>query len=94
MLASGALWHHCGAIMSQQAVLRKILRDAPGSLRELAEEAGLAHTTLLRAESGERRVTPETVRAVVGALRRWSGRCDALADALEAAQREEEAEDG
>lgn len=79
---------------SQRAVLRRIIRDAPGSLRELAEEAGLAHTTLLRAESGERGVSPETVRAVVAALRRWSGRFDGLADALEAAQRDEEDDDG
>ena len=76
-------------MLNAQDALRKILQDAPGSIRELADEAGLAHTTLLRAESGARSLTPKTIEAVVTALRKWSERCATLADILEAAEPKE-----
>lgn len=74
---------------ARRAVLQRVLHQAPGSIRELADEAGLAHSTLLRAETGERGITPETVTAVLAALRRWAARCEDLARDLEAAEPEE-----
>ncbi len=68
-----------------QTAFRRTLRDAPCSLRALAREAGLSHSTLLRARDGELPVSPAIVEAVVDALRRWGKRCAKLADELEAA---------
>lgn len=76
-------------MVTSHDALREILQDAPGSIRDLADEAGLAHTTLLRAESGARSLTPKTIKAVVAALRKWSERCASLADTLEAAETKE-----
>ena len=68
-----------------EAAFRRALRDAPCSLRALAREAGVAHSTLVRARDGDMAVTPAIVDAVVEALRRWEEKCSTLADDLEAA---------
>lgn len=70
---------------SKRAVLRRVLESAPGSIRALAREAGLAHVTLLKVRDGDRNLTPERWADVVAALRRWEATCGDLADALEAA---------
>lgn len=69
-------------------MLQRILREAPGSTRELARAAGISEGLLRAVRDGRRTLTPETRRAVVEALRTWAGTCDGLADALEAADLE------
>ena len=61
----------------------KALEDSPCSLRALAREAGVAHSTLVRARDEDVVLTPAVVEAVVTGLRRWSDQCSALADGLE-----------
>lgn len=68
---------------SEPDPLRRVLEEAPGSVRALAEEAGLSDTLLLLVRDGERRLTPRTRQALVSALRRWGERCHELADLLE-----------
>jgi transcriptional regulator with XRE-family HTH domain len=69
-----------------EEALLQALERAPGSLRAIAREAGVPHSTLVRIKQGERGVTPEVAKAVADALRRWSGRCGSaeglLRDAL------------
>jgi hypothetical protein len=72
-----------------RAALRKALRDMPGSIRQLAEEAGLTHPSLIYVRDGRQRLRPENLRAVIRVLRRWARTCARLADELEAAAQEE-----
>ncbi len=65
------------------AVFRRVLDEAPGSIRALAEAAGVSHALLVRVRKGDRGLTSDTVQAVAAALRAWGDRCHALADALE-----------
>jgi DNA-binding phage protein len=74
---------------SVRAVMKEVLRKAPGSIRSLATEAGLSRTALRLAASGEINLTAESVQKVVRALRRWGDRCDQLADKLERAAEED-----
>jgi len=70
---------------SLRTALRRALAGAPCTLRELARAAGVAHSTLLRIQTGERPASPAVAARVAGALRTWGTRCTALADALERA---------
>lgn len=63
--------------------LRRVLDDAPFSIRALAREAGVSHGLLTKIRDGERRLTEETREALVAALRRWGEQCNELADQLE-----------
>ena len=69
-----------------EEALRKALEQAPGTLRAIAREAGVPHSTLVRIKRGERGATVEVARAVADAFGRWSGRCGSaeglLRDAL------------
>lgn len=85
-LASSLGSDQYGHMEEARAVLRTILDEAPGSIRELAREAGISHPLLVAIRDGERRLTPETRDAVAAALRRWAERCEGLAEALEAAE--------
>ena len=71
------------AHMDRLQAFQRALREAPGSLRELARAAHVSHTLLARVRDGERELTDETARAVAAALRGWGETCAALADALE-----------
>lgn len=75
--------YHVGSMERARAVLRTVLEDAPGSIRELAREAGLAHVTLIQVRDGDRNLTRERWADLVAALRRWEDRCGHLADELE-----------
>lgn len=68
-----------------RAAIRRILREAPGSIRELARAAGVDVSLLTRIRDGERSLTPRTARAVSSALRAWGETCLELAEDLEAA---------
>ena len=84
-LATETILYHIGSMESQRDVVRQILEEAPGSIRELAREAGIAHVTLLHVRDGRHKLSPDKATAVVAALRDWSERCANLADRLEAA---------
>lgn len=85
-LAPSPVRPHIEYMETGRAVLQRILRDAPGSIRELAREAGVSHRLLRAARDGDRNLTPATRDAVLRALRTWAGTCSELADALEAAE--------
>ena len=65
-----------------QEAVRRALADAPGSLRALAREAGVPHSTLVRIRQGDRAPTRDVAEALAGALERWSGSCADAADTL------------
>lgn len=71
--------------MKATNVLSQALDEAPGSIRELAREAGVSKSLLLAIRDGRRRLTGETRAKVVAALRRWEATTGDLADALETA---------
>ena len=68
-----------------RAVLRAALQQAPGSIRELAREAGLSEGALRQARDGDIDLTTDSVRRIIRALRRWSKKTADLADRLETA---------
>jgi len=62
--------------MSQlEEAIRRALAEVPGSLRAVARETGVAHSTLVRILNGERSATPEVVEALADALGRWAEQC-------------------
>jgi transcriptional regulator with XRE-family HTH domain len=63
--------------------LRRALREAPCSARELAREAGVPHSTLVRVLAGARNATPVVAAAIAQALKTWGKRCVRLATAIE-----------
>ena len=88
-LAKHGTRHHIGA-MNRKALtnqVRSAIKAAPCSLRELAKEAGVPHSTLVRIRSRQREATPEVSRRLAKALRSWSTRCLKLANAIERAAR-------
>lgn len=97
-LAPTTLPYHNGSMEELRAAVRRALEEAPGSIRELGREAGISHVTLLDVRDGRHGLSPERVRALAGALRRWSDRCAEIADELEEAARgaspEQEEPDG
>ena len=58
-----------------EEALLKALDQAPGSLRAIAREAGVPHSTLVRIKRGERGATVDVAGSVAEALRRWADRC-------------------
>ena len=69
--------------MSQrEEAIRRALAEVPGSLRAVARETGVAHSTLVRILNGERNATPEVVEALADALGRWADRCSSAESLL------------
>jgi len=83
MLLRRAACIRYGYGMETNAVLGRVLKGSPGSIRALAREAGVSHGLLVQIRDGGRRLTPETRRRLATALRRWSETCEELADDLE-----------
>ena len=71
------------AKLTLSATVRRAIERAPCSVRALAREAGLAHTTLTRIRDGETTVTPTAAAAIARALRAWGNRCNQLATDIE-----------
>jgi transcriptional regulator with XRE-family HTH domain len=63
--------------MTLDTALRRAIRNAPSSIRELAKEAGVSHVVLWAIVRGRARATPRVARLVAGALERWGQRCAA-----------------
>lgn len=78
--------HHNGASMDPlSAAVTRALHEAPCSVRALAKEAGVPHSSLVRIQAGQLRATSEVAEAVAKGLRRWGDRCSRLAGAIEKA---------
>lgn len=76
-------------------VLREIRDRAPGSLSQLAKEAGISQPALTYVAQGRFELEPERVQALVRVLRSWGATCEELADRLEdVAESSEEEHDG
>ena len=67
--------------MTLDAAVRRAISKAPGSMRELAKEAGVSHVFLWAIAHGRERATPRVARLVAAALERRGKRC-----AMEAAR--------
>lgn len=68
--------------MSESLKVARAVEVAPGSIRELAAEAGVSDALIRHVRDGRRRLTPATREALAGALRSWAARCEAAADGL------------
>jgi hypothetical protein len=64
------------------ALVRRALREAPCSLRALAREADVPHSTLVRIRGGSLNASPEVADALVKALERWASQTRKLAAAV------------
>ncbi len=69
---------------AQRTAMRKVLKHAPGSVRALAAQAGVQHSTLVRVRAGSHPLSPAANKKIQRALRSWGATCYELADILEA----------
>jgi len=74
------------------AALRRALHQAPCSVRALAREAGVPHSTLVRIQGGALKASPAVAGAIAQALRTWGHRCVGLAKVVEDAANPERRE--
>jgi len=56
-------------------IISQVLDTVPGSLREIAREAGVSHTLLSHVRTGKRNATTALLRALVNALDGWGDKC-------------------
>lgn len=71
-----------------------VLERVPASIRGLARDADVPHTTLLAVRDGDLNLSPAKTVRLVATLRRWAGECSDLADLLEdAAERRGDQDD-
>lgn len=70
---------------SLTTAVREALRKAPCSVRALAREAGVPHSSLVRIQAVQLSASPTLAHSMAKALRKWGDRCDQLAGAIEQA---------
>ena len=58
-----------------EEAVRRALAQVPGSMRALAKEAGIPHSTLVRIKQGQLGASPAVATAVADAFGRWADRC-------------------
>ena len=58
-----------------EEAVRRVLGEVPGSMRALAKEAGIPHSTLVRIRQGHLGASPAVARALADALGRWAREC-------------------
>lgn len=71
--------------MTLPVVLRRAIRQAPCSIRELARRAGVSHAMLAAVAAGSERATPRVATKVAGALEVLTRDCAQHAAALRTA---------
>ena len=64
------------------SAVRRAIETAPGSLRRLADAAGVDHTALVRIRTGERGASSDVAKRVAAALEDWAGDCRDAARAI------------
>lgn len=69
-------------------VAEQVLREAPFSMAQLAEDAGLSYAMLRSWRIGRKRARPQDLARIADALRRKSDQLARHADLLERAARE------
>ena len=74
--------------LSLSTAVRRALRDSPCSLRALAREAGVSHSTLVLIRSGKLDVSPDMAASVTAALKSWANTCQRMAADIAAAGRQ------
>ena len=81
------LLHHIGVVVTDRLsmAVRRALKNTPYSLRALAREAAVPHSTLVRIGSGSLRASPAVADRVAKALRAWGAQCARLAQDVELA---------
>lgn len=67
---------------SLEEAVRRVLGQVPGSMRELAREAGIPHSTLVRIRQGHLGASPAVAEALADALGRWADECSSSEDLL------------
>ena len=72
----------------REVAVARALRVAPGSLRAVADEAGVSESLLRAIRDGERSATPVTVEVVAAALERLAQRHADAARLLRRVQQE------
>ena len=71
--------------VTHTASLRTLLKESkrlPGTVRALARQAGVPHTTLVRIAAGELGASPMVAERVAAALDSWARSCSAGAEKL------------
>ncbi len=76
----------------REDAVRRALRLAPGSLRAVAQKAGVSEGLLRHIRDGRRNATPAVVEALAEALEQLSGRYADAASALRDVLAEQEEE--
>ena len=66
-----------------EQTLQIVMDTTPGSLRELAREAGVSHSLVSQIQNGKRNATTQTLDALAAALERWSYQCQVGAKRLQ-----------
>jgi ribosome-binding protein aMBF1 (putative translation factor) len=80
--------HHYGAMRENLTQrVQEALKDAPCSMRSLADEAGVAHSILVRVQNGTRAATPDVAEKLAAVLEQWGARCTRAAKSLRVAAR-------
>lgn len=69
---------------AQRTAIRRVIKYMPGSVRALADQSGVAHSTMLRIKAGTHTLSPAANKRLRTALRSWGKTCYELADTLEA----------
>jgi transcriptional regulator with XRE-family HTH domain len=64
-------------------LIQRVLKEAPFSMRQLAEEAGVGYALVRAWRIGRRAPLPETLRDVAAALRKRGDTLARLADELD-----------
>jgi transcriptional regulator with XRE-family HTH domain len=69
-----------------RALIQRVLDDAPFSMRQLAEEAGISYDAVRSWASDRRTPRPENLEHLADALQRRASRLHAIADELRRAR--------
>jgi hypothetical protein len=72
-----------GTSTSLTAAVRRALRGTPFSLRALAREAEVPHSSLVRIQAGQLNASPDMAASLARALRKWGRQCNRLAATIE-----------
>lgn len=93
-LDTSSLGTYVAYSMTKTVDIEEAIETAPGSIRELAREAGVSDSLLRHVRDGRRRLTSDTKTALAAALRRWSDRCRKAAAGLDPSAEPESRRDG
>lgn len=85
---------HIEDMSERDEAVRRAVDHWPGSIRALAQEAGISDRLLRMIYEGKRSATPATVRGLAAALERFGRRVEEARNALEVTDPESGGEHG